>query len=248
MRRHEVTEVTKDVFCAGGTDVNWILLREGTDLTLIDSGWIGDVAVLEASIRSLGRRPEDVRGVLLTHAHVDHVGGLNHLHDTYGVPVYMNPREVPHARREHLEQATAMDVARRSWRPNVFAWGLRIARAGAFTHVAVEHARPFPGDGPLDLPGRPVPVACHGHTSGHSAYHLPAAGAVATGDALITGHAISRLTGPQLLPAYFTHAPGEARASLDAVAALDADIVLPGHGRPWHGAVADAVAAARAAG
>ncbi|NGO70412.1 MBL fold metallo-hydrolase [Streptomyces sp. SB3404] len=239
-------EVAKGVFCVEGTDVNWVLVREGTDLTLIDSGWLGDIAALEGSIRAIGHRPEDIRAVLLTHAHVDHMGGLNHLHERYGTPVYMDPAEVPQAREGHLEQATARDLIPRVWRPSVLAWTGRIARVGALTRLRIPHALPFPADGALDLPGRPVPVACHGHTSGHSAYHLPDAGAVAAGDALVTGHPTApRTTGPQLLAACFSHAPQAARAALDALGALPADILVPGHGPPWHGPLAAAADHAR---
>jgi glyoxylase-like metal-dependent hydrolase (beta-lactamase superfamily II) len=237
-------EVTKDVFCATGTDVNWVLVREGTDLTLIDSGWLGDIRALEESIRGLGRRPEDVRAVLLTHAHLDHVGGLNHLRERYRVPVYMDDREVGNARREYREQAGPLDVITRVWRPRVLAWALRITRAGALRDVAVAHAQPFRGGGPLDLPGRPVPVPTYGHTSGHCAYHLPDAGVVATGDALVTGHPTARLSGPQVLPAFFNHTPGTCVPALSALAELDAGIVVPGHGEPWYGPVREAVAIA----
>ncbi len=33
----------------------------------------------------------------------------------------------------------------------------------------------------LDIPGRPVPVPTPGHTSGHSAFHLPERGALLVG-------------------------------------------------------------------
>ncbi|SHG81664.1 MBL fold metallo-hydrolase [Streptoalloteichus hindustanus] len=238
-------EVAKNVFCVRGTDVNWLLVREGRDLTLIDSGWLGDVPALERSIRAIGCRPGDVCAVLLTHAHLDHVGGLNHLRERYGVPVHMDPREVPHARREYLEQVRPAALLQRAWRPRVLAWSLRILRAGATRDLAIPHAEPFPHDGPLDLPGRPVPVACHGHTSGHSAYYLPDAGVVATGDALVTGHPTSPVVGPQLLPCYFSHSARDSVAALDSLAELDAGVLVPGHGDPWYGPLSSAVAEAR---
>jgi glyoxylase-like metal-dependent hydrolase (beta-lactamase superfamily II) len=242
MRCHEVT---KDIFCVTGTDVNWVLLREGTDLTLIDSGWLGDIGALEESIRGLGRRPEDVRAVLLTHAHLDHVGGLNHLREHYGVTVYMDAHEVGNARREYLEQARPLEVIKRAWRPRVLSWGLRITRAGALRDVVVAHAQPFPGDGQLDLPGRPVPVPTYGHTSGHSAYYVPGAGVVATGDALVTGHPVARWSGPQILPAFFSHSPDACLTALSALEDLDAGILVPGHGDAWYGPIREAVAIAR---
>lgn len=238
-------EVAKDVFCVGGTDVNWVLVREGTALTLIDGGWPGDIAAVEASIRAIGRQPEDVRAVLLTHAHADHVGALRHLYQRHGVPTYMDPREVAHARGEHREQATPVDVITRLWRPGVLAWSVRITRAGALRHHRAPHAQAFSTEGQLDLPGRPLPIACHGHTSGHSAYYLAEAGVVVTRDALITTTPLSRVSGPQMLPAFFSAAPQQALTALDRIAELDAEILLPGHGDPWRGSPNLAVAIAR---
>lgn len=241
----EVQQVADDVWRARGTEVNWYLLRDGDTVTLVDAGYPGDTDAVLASVRAIGARPEDVRAVLLTHAHVDHMGAANHLHAVFGVPTYTDPVEVAHARRDHLEHAGPADVVRNLWRPGVLPWALRISRAGATKAIAVPHALPFPAIVALDLPGHPVPVPTHGHTSGHTAFHLPAAGAVITGDGLVTGHAVSRRSGPQLIRAMFNH--GDADAGLTPLEGLDADLVLPGHGEPWHGPVATAVAQARAA-
>ncbi len=93
------TQLRDNAFLATGTEVNWILLKDGNDLTLIDSGYPRDIDALEASIRSIGGQPEDVRAILLTHAHIDHIGGINHFHAKSGTPVRINPTEGPHARR-----------------------------------------------------------------------------------------------------------------------------------------------------
>ncbi|MDV7241957.1 MULTISPECIES: MBL fold metallo-hydrolase [Rhodococcus] len=240
-----VVEVEQNVFCATGTDVNWVLLREGTDLTLIDAGYPADIPAVEESIRSIGRRPEDVRAILLTHAHIDHIGAINHFRDKYGTPVYMSAVETSHAKREYLEQAGEMDVVKNIWRPGMLRWSLRIARAGATRHVTVPHAAEFPAAGPLDLPGTPLPVATTGHTSGHTSYYLPSVGAVVTGDCLVTGHPTSRTVGPQLLLPMFHHSEEEVLASLDALATLDADLLIPGHGRTQRTPIRDAVATVR---
>ncbi len=239
----EVTEVTRDVFAVQGTDVNWFLLRDGKELTLVDSGYPGDTDAVLASISELGLRPDDLRAVLLTHAHVDHMGAINHLHERYGVPLFTDAVEVAHARRERLEQAGRADVLRNIARPGVLPWALRISRKGATKPLSLPHAQPFPDAVPLDLPGAPVPIATHGHTSGHTAYFLPGAGAVITGDGLVTGHATSRVQGPQVLSAMFNH--GDVVAALDPLEPLAADLVLPGHGPVTRMPIAEAVARAR---
>nr|WP_275297005.1 MBL fold metallo-hydrolase [Streptomyces cyaneogriseus] len=104
---------------------------------------------------------------------------------------------------------------------------------------------PFPRAGALDLPGRPVPVLTPGHTRGHSAYHLRHAGAVVTGDALVSGHPTSRVRGPQLLPVMFDHERARAVHSLDVLAGLDGDLLLPGHGPAHRGPVRAAARLAR---
>lgn len=237
-----VTQVADGVFFGRGTEVNFVVLRDGSDVTLIDTGYPGDRRTVEDALREIGAQPADVRAVLITHAHVDHIGSVSHFSETYGAAVYTDPIEVRHAHRDYLEQASRRDVLANAWRPGVLPWLARVMRVGVTDHVAVPSAQPFPEEGALDVPGRPVPVATHGHTSGHTAYFLPAAGAVATGDGLVTGHAVLRRTGPQVLPGFFNH--GDPIAGLQPLAALAADLVLPGHGDPLRRPIADAVAEA----
>ncbi len=243
MSELEVVAVGSDVFLCRGRDVNWVLLREGTNLTLVDTGYPAYASMVEESVRRIGAAPEDVRGILLTHGHVDHIGGLAHFHRRFRTPVHAHPVEVPLVRRERLEQATPVQVLRNAYRPGVLPWSLRIIRAGAMADVAFAQVLPLSPDTPLDLPGRPLPVLTAGHTSGHTAYLVPSAGAVATGDALCTAHPTSPRVGPQLLALMFQH--GDDLAGLDPLEGLEADVVLPGHGPVHHGPIADAVRAAR---
>lgn len=237
-----ITEVAPGIYLGHGTEVNWYLLVEGTDVTLIDAGYPGDAERVVESVRAIGRRPEDIRALLLTHAHVDHMGAANTLHDTYGTPVFTDSVEAAHARREHLEQANTTDVLRNLWRPGVLPWLLKITRVGVTRDIRIPSATAFPTDGVLDLPGHPVPVPTRGHTSGHTVYHLPAAGVVLTGDELVTGHALLRHAGPQCLPAFFNH--GDQRAAISLIGEIDADLILPGHGEPLHQSTATAAQAA----
>lgn len=238
-----IEDLGSGVFLVQARDVNWVLVRDGDDVTAIDSGYPGYWSAFEASVRAIGCQLQDIRAVLLTHAHVDHTGAVTTMYERYGTPVYMDAVEVPHARRDVLEQAGPADVARNAWRPGVLPWAMRIARAGAMSDHPIEHAAPFPHSGALDLPGHPVPVPTRGHTSGHCAYLLDAAGVVATGDALVTAHAVTRRHGPQVLPGYFNS--GDVVRGLDTLAAQPADRIAPGHGPAMHVPIADAVQQAR---
>ena len=92
--------------------------------------------------------------------------------------------------------------------------------------------------------GSPRIVHVPGHTPGSIAVHVPAVDAVFVGDALTTGHVLTGAQGPQ--PAPFTLQPEQALESLARLEGLGVSWVLPGHGAPWSGGVADAVRLVRA--
>ncbi|MBQ0826927.1 MBL fold metallo-hydrolase [Streptomyces tagetis] len=243
--RADVRQVADGTYLVHRRDANWVILTDGDAVTLVDTGYPGDRQALLDSLAAVGSSPEAVAAVLITHAHADHLGSAAHLRAAHGTPVLMHEAEVPHARGDFLQQITGTTVLRNAWRPGVLPWTARVLRSGGTRRVPVADPAPFPAKGALDLPGRPVPVPTPGHTDGHCAYHLPGAGVVISGDALISGHGTSRLHGPQMLPDMFHHERARALASLDRLAELDADVLLPGHGPAHHGPVKDAVRRAR---
>lgn len=259
MRAPRITRLSNDAHFVEAAAVNWTILTEGDDVTLIDAGYPGDAATVRYSLEAVGHRPEQITAILVTHAHVDHIGAIPALlRLAPKAQVITSPEEAPHVRREYLQQASPLDVAANLWRPGFLGWALHIVRAGALRDPHIPHARPHTHDdlgpapadpaGPapaLDVPGRPVPVLTPGHTSGHTCYHLPDLGAVATGDALATAHPTSRRRGPQLLHTIFNHDQAAAHAALDLLSPLPADTLLPGHGPVHRGSLAAAVAAAR---
>ena len=154
----------------------------------------------------------------------------------------------PRTRGEVIGQVSELQILRAAWRPRVLVWALRIVRAGGARVEGLIQAEPFEaGSGPLDVPGRLVPVPTPGHNSGHCAFHLPERGVLIAGDALMTAHPAGRTAGPQLLPQMFNHDEAAALASLQTLAGLTADVVLPGHGPAWRGSPASAVERAGAA-
>ncbi|MFF9340342.1 MBL fold metallo-hydrolase [Streptomyces sp. NPDC014773] len=245
LRDDDIVRVAGDVYSVSGSDTNWVIVKDGDSCTLVDAGYPGDREAVLASLRAVGLGPGAVTALLVTHAHNDHIGAAGYLRTAYGVPMLMHGEEVPHARRDFLDQVSAGQVLARAWRPGVLPWAVRALRAGGTAHVPVPEPRPFPSAGPLDLPGRPVPLHTPGHTRGHCAYHLPHSGILITGDALVTAHPTSRTGGPQLLPGMFHADRPRALASLAVLEGVDAEVLLPGHGPVHHGTAKEAAATAR---
>lgn len=225
----EVTEVADGIWFARTEVVNWIVLVEGDRAALIDCGYPGQAGLVEESVRRAGTSMDRVEALLVTHNHVDHTGSMPAL-TARGVRVLAGEDELPMLRGERVESATALDVLVRAWQPRVLRWGLRIARLGGSQHPRVDRPEPVRPGEPLDIARSPVPVPLPGHTSGHTAFHFPAQRVVATGDALVTGHSLSPVVGPQAIDAFFHHDLTRLRATLPDLARLDADVILPGHG------------------
>jgi glyoxylase-like metal-dependent hydrolase (beta-lactamase superfamily II) len=49
------------------------LTRTDSGVVVVDLGWFGGAGKLQEGLKALGARPEDVRAVLLTHSHRDHI-------------------------------------------------------------------------------------------------------------------------------------------------------------------------------
>lgn len=245
LRDGDMVRVETDVYSVSGSNTNWVIVKDGDSCTLIDTGYPGDRDALLASLEAIGLNAGSVAAVLVTHAHNDHIGAAEYLRVRYGTPVLMHEEEVPHARRDFLDQVSVGQVIAQAWRPGVLPWAVHALRAGGTAHVPVSEPQAFPIPGALDLPGAPTPLHTPGHTKGHCAYHLPGSGILISGDALVTAHPTSRLSGPQLLPDMFHADRAAALAALAAIEGVDAGIVLPGHGPVHHGSAKEGAAMAR---
>lgn len=147
-------------------DANCLLVRTGDELILIDTGNgpklnekerdIYDLTPGEALLENLaaeGVRPEDVTMVLLSHLHMDHVGGATRLAGDEVIPAFPNARFV---------------VQRREWEDALHN------RSHMRTSYRLENLQPLQASGRLDLlhgdedvaPGVSVRVT-GGHTPGH---------------------------------------------------------------------------------
>jgi glyoxylase-like metal-dependent hydrolase (beta-lactamase superfamily II) len=230
--------ITDNVHFAYTDLVNWTLVTDGDGVILIDAGFPGSRDDVVASLQELGFGIDDVRAILLTHAHIDHFGSAIRFAKTHGTPVYCHAAEVGHSKREYLEQASPLDIAKHIWQPRYVTWSVAITRKGALTHDGIPSTQALTEDVAAGLPGAPMAIPTPGHTSGHCSFVVD--GVLVSGDALVTGHPLLSREGPQLLPGLFNHDEDGCVRSLAALGLLDTEVLLPGHGPVWRGSIPEA--------
>ncbi|MFD3375019.1 MULTISPECIES: MBL fold metallo-hydrolase [unclassified Streptomyces] len=250
MSRPAPTQVAPGVHRLGDHGVNFYLIEDPDGLVLVDAGTPAHLKQLRALLAGLGRPLSDVRAVLLTHGHPDHTG-LTHTLQEAGADLWIHERDAailrdgPRSAMRHAKPERSM-LPYLLRRPSALALPVGLARSGAFTAPAVRGARVFDADQVLkDVPGAPQAVVLPGHTPGSTAYVLTDRGLLFTGDALVTADGFSDRTGPTIVSRCFTHDSRAALAALDRLDELTADLLLPGHGKPFTEGVRTATRQAR---
>lgn len=85
--------IYQDVFIVGGADLSHpydcsvFLVNGGEEMVLIDTGAGEGFELIVENIRSLGLRPDELKAVIATHSHIDHIGALYRFREEHGVEV-----------------------------------------------------------------------------------------------------------------------------------------------------------------
>jgi len=74
----------------GTKGLSSILIETAEGLILIDGGLPQSAVLIDANVRDLGFDPYEVKAILVSHAHYDHVGGIAALQRLTGANVYAN--------------------------------------------------------------------------------------------------------------------------------------------------------------
>ncbi|HZC32812.1 MAG TPA: MBL fold metallo-hydrolase [Candidatus Bathyarchaeia archaeon] len=221
--------------------INSYLVGEGSEVTIIDAGVPGYWSDLPAELAAMGRTLDDVRAIVLTHGHSDHIGFAERARRERGVPVQVHELDAALARGEVKNPSPGLGPVRPL--PLIRFLLLSMLKGALRTPRLAEVATY--GDGAtLDVPGAPRVILLPGHTPGNAALHVASRDALFVGDAIATVAVTTGATGPMVAP--FTADPEQAVASLSRLDGLEARWVLPGHGLPWTGGVAEAVRIVRA--
>ncbi|WP_040795977.1 MBL fold metallo-hydrolase [Nocardia higoensis] len=172
--------------------VNVYVLETDAGLALIDGGWHrpDTYRELAAGLAKIGRTPDEIHDIYVTHIHRDHYTFAVELRRRHGCRVHLGAAEAPGLDEIRLLGNNVPESSLRELR-----------RAGAPDLAAAIHAEvidePFDvadweapdrwlRPGPLGLPGHDLQVmATPGHTKGHMVFHDHRNGLLYTGDHLL---------------------------------------------------------------
>lgn len=222
----------------------------GDGLVLVDSGWGSEESweALCSGLRSIRAEPADVRGVLVTHLHFDHVGLAGRLRERSGAWIAMHPADHEVMARPDQRNIEVIVTQRVAMLCSFGASPAEAAEAvGPAERYAAVAAAALPDrhlcDGDLaDVPGwRLRALHTPGHTPGHLCFIDERSRRLFAGD-----HILPRVTpnisvrsadGDDSLHDYLS--------SLAKTRDLDVDEVLPAHEWRFRGLPqrADAIAA-----
>ena len=205
-----------------------VFVLEGKDgLVLVDTAVVGVKDKLADLLEKTGFVLGDIKHILITHAHVDHVGGLREIQAVTGAEVWAHPLDAPFiVSGEHPPY------------PNKAQLSLFARAAGALIQRSVGTAQPsapvhhevsegdvlstvYEGLGVVHLPG---------HSPGQIGFWLPEGRILLGGDVMM--HVMPWLHLP--LGAY-TPDMAEAKRSVIKAAALKPQTLGVGHGAPLVG-------------
>jgi glyoxylase-like metal-dependent hydrolase (beta-lactamase superfamily II) len=239
-----VTTVADGVHRIAEAYVNFYLVEDADGLTVVDSGLPAMWTTLSDSLRSLGHSLGEIRAVVLTHAHFDHLGLARRLHTDHQVPVWVHPDDAYIARHPYRYRHERSRFIFSLTHPAGLPVLSQMARAGALQVKGVEDLT-FMNTGALPVPGAPEVIFSPGHTSGHCGLFLRNRNVLFSGDALVTLDPYTGRTGPRIVAGAATADSAQNLESLTQLASTGADLVLPGHGEPWTDGIEEAVAIAR---
>lgn len=195
------------------------MIDDADGMTIIDAGIAPAADKIISQLSAAGRKASDVKRILITHAHPDHIGGLPKLQAATGAEVICSAAERPVA-----EGSIPVPTPTRDRVEGIFRFMIPPKLTMKGTPVSREIME---GDVLADVMGGLHILATPGHAPGQVAFWQPERKVLIIGDVMM--HLFGRFQTP--LP-MATVDMAEAKRSIAKIAGYDAQIVCFGHGEP----------------
>ena len=214
---------------AGGPGgvMNVCLLVEGRRVTVVDAGLPGSSATILAYVAEIGLGPSAVRRIIISHHHLDHVGGLPELVDRTWAEVWAHRDDAATIEGKTPRPAIPAD------RIETMLAALPVAQRGAAAARMKQMSEIPPsrvdlrlvGDEELDVLGGVRILHSPGHTPGHLCLYLPARSLLIAGDLMRLEDGVIRES-----PAGFAADVDQSLASARRIAGLGFQNFIGYHG------------------
>ena len=236
-------EIAPGIRRIGASKVNVYLIEESGGITIVDAGLPGYWGDLQAELTAMGRTIEDVRAVLLTHAHDDHIGFAERIRSERGTPIHLHEADAALARGE----AKQKNEGGGPMRPlPILSFLVYAIRKGYLRTKRIAEVSTFGDGATLDVPGSPRVIHVPGHTAGSAALLPPVTRRDPRRRCLRDAERDERLDRAAALPELQRRQPPGAGIAGPPRRPRGRTLVLPGHGEPWTGGLAEALRLVRA--
>lgn len=219
-------KISDNLYTLDGMIVGRVYVIQDADgLTLIDTGIAPRANHILREIQSAGFQPSDVKRILITHAHPDHVGGLHKVHAATGAQVWAGQVEA-----DVIESKAPVATPPREKVGGILKFFIP---PPTYVKPATPVARVLK-DGEVlhEVFGGMVAVHTPGHAIDHFSFWQPERRILITGDVIFN---MIRLTLP--MP-FVTVDMEQDKRSAARLIDLQPDLVCFGHGQPLRGAEA----------
>ncbi|MBA0048940.1 MBL fold metallo-hydrolase [Mycobacteroides sp. LB1] len=201
----------------------------GSDgVTLVDTGWPNSAALIEQALHHLGKDRADVKRIVLTHFHEDHVGAAAEIASWSTADVIAGGADSAFVTGDGRGPVPVLTEGERALHP-----GFDEPPHGPACRVD----RPVRDGDVMDFAGGARVIEVPGHTPGSIALYLPEA------DAVLTGDSVAEFNGQVILGVFNTDREA-AMNSLARLAVTGAQIAGFGHGEAVLENAGDRIAAA----
>jgi len=212
-----VVEIIPHVYQLTIRGVNIILIAE-EELTLIDTGFRGSSPKIISFIHSLGRSAEEIGLIILTHNHLDHMGGLAELKQFIPARVAAHKADISNTEGQLPYPGVMQKLP---YIPPLSALRSLFSVKPGEVDIHLEGGEVLKPLGGLKVIHTP------GHTAGSISLFSPQKKLLMVGDAINHRHKTMRLP-PKMVSTNLR----QAADSVKGLAQLDFDILCFGHGRP----------------